>query len=77
MPKCAPIPGNRWHVLLIFAAPPFAVSTLGRTRDWHEGALAATKAQGLREKLGGVCASHDCQGRISPFFVRKFGFNPE
>ncbi|CAM9645235.1 unnamed protein product [Ascophyllum nodosum] len=48
-----------------------------RSRDWHETALDATKAQDLREKLGSVCASHECQGNISPFVARKFGFNPE
>eukprot|EP00903_Cladosiphon_okamuranus_P007840 g7585.t1 len=48
-----------------------------RSRDWHEGALAATRAEGLREKLGRVCGSHECQGRASPFFSTKFGLNPE
>eukprot|EP00752_Nemacystus_decipiens_P016481 g14732.t1 len=48
-----------------------------RSRDWHEGALAATKAEGLREKLGRVCASHECQGKVSPFFSNKFGLNPD
>lgn len=48
-----------------------------RSRDWHEGALAAAKAEGLREKLGRVCASHECQGKVSPFFSNKFGLNPE
>lgn len=48
-----------------------------RSRDWHEEALAAAKAEGLREKLGRVCASHECQGKVSPFFSNKFGINPE
>lgn len=48
-----------------------------RSRDWHEGALAAANAEGLREKLGRVCASHECQGKISPFFAKKYGLNPE
>lgn len=52
-------------------------ANLGRSRDWHEGALAAAKAEGLREKLGRVCASHECQGKISPFFSNKFGLSPE
>ncbi|CAM9439927.1 unnamed protein product [Ectocarpus fasciculatus] len=48
-----------------------------RSRDWHEGALAAAKAEGLREKLGRVCPSHECQGKVSPFFSTKFGLNPD
>ncbi|CAN0530399.1 unnamed protein product, partial [Ectocarpus sp. 12 AP-2014] len=48
-----------------------------RSRDWHEGALAAAKADGLREKLGRVCPSYECQGKVSPFFSTKFGLNPE
>ncbi|CBJ25521.1 similar to xylulokinase homolog [Ectocarpus siliculosus] len=47
-----------------------------RSRDWHEGALAAAKAEGLREKLGRVCPSYECQGKVSPFFSTKFGLNP-
>ncbi|CAM9356683.1 unnamed protein product, partial [Hapterophycus canaliculatus] len=48
-----------------------------RSRDWHEGALTASGAEGLRAKLGEVCASHEVQGKISPFFTTKFGFSPE
>ncbi|CAN0084306.1 unnamed protein product, partial [Laminaria digitata] len=48
-----------------------------RSRDWHEGALEASKAKGLREKLGRVCTSHEYQGKVSPFFARKFGLNPD
>ncbi|CAN0205913.1 unnamed protein product [Ectocarpus sp. 4 AP-2014] len=47
------------------------------SRDWHEGALAAAKAEGLREKLGRVCPSYECQGKVSPFFSTKFGLNPD
>ncbi|CAN0138868.1 unnamed protein product, partial [Discosporangium mesarthrocarpum] len=47
-----------------------------RTQDWHEGALAATGASGLREKLGPIAPSYHTVGRVSPFFVRKFGFSP-
>lgn len=47
-----------------------------RTKDWNEGALAASNAEGLRQKLGTVGASHECRGLVSPFFSRKFGLNP-
>ncbi|CAM9648882.1 unnamed protein product [Sphacelaria rigidula] len=48
-----------------------------RSRDWHDGALKASKAAGLRDKLGPVCASHEVQGKICPFFSTKYGLNPE
>ncbi|CAM9733519.1 unnamed protein product [Pylaiella littoralis] len=48
-----------------------------RSRDWHEGALAGSGAEGLREKLGTVCAPHESQGKLCPFFVTKFGLNPD
>ncbi|CAM9530696.1 unnamed protein product [Choristocarpus tenellus] len=47
-----------------------------RTLDWHEGALAATGAEGLQEKLGQISDSYATVGEISPFFTRKFGINP-
>lgn len=65
-----------YHIL--FHSAPYAdVCCCDRSRDWHEGALAAAKAEGLREKLGRVCPSYECQGKVSPFFSTKFGLNPK
>jgi len=47
-----------------------------RKKNWHAKALAAT-APKLRSKLPPLAASGKVIGRVSPYFVEKFGLNPE
>ena len=46
-----------------------------RKRDWSPAMLKAT-APGLGGKLTGLARSHAVVGRISPYFVQKYGFSP-
>jgi xylulokinase len=47
-----------------------------RKKQWHPGALKAT-APGLSAKLPALTASGQVVGRVSPYFVSKFGLNPK
>ena len=47
-----------------------------RKKSWHLGALEAT-APDLKEKLPPLAASGKVIGKVSTYFVRKFGLNPE
>jgi xylulokinase len=47
-----------------------------RTITWHAGALAAT-APALKRKLPPLAESGAILGAPSPYFVKKFGLNPE
>jgi len=47
-----------------------------RTKQWDDKALDAT-APNLRQKLPPLINSYDVIGKISPFFVERFGFSPE
>ena len=47
-----------------------------RTKLWDDRALEAT-APNLREKLPSLAHPFTIIGKLSPFFVDKFGFNPE
>ncbi len=47
-----------------------------RKKSWHDGALAAT-APKLKSKLPPLAASGKTIGKVSPYFVEKFGLNPE
>ncbi len=46
-----------------------------KTKLWDDRALNAT-APHLREKLPNLANSYDVIGKISPYFVKKYGFNP-
>ena len=46
-----------------------------RSRRWAARALACT-APGLADKLGAITASHRPVGRIHPWYVERYGFNP-
>jgi xylulokinase len=45
-------------------------------KNWHAGALKAT-APKLRGKLPSLAVSGQVIGKVSPYFVRKYGLNPE
>ena len=47
-----------------------------RQRRWHAGALAAT-APKLAGKLPPLAAAGTAVGKVSPYFVKKYGLNPE
>jgi xylulokinase len=47
-----------------------------RKKNWHDGALAATVPK-LKSKLPPLAASGKVIGKVSPYFVEKFGLNPE
>jgi len=47
-----------------------------RKKVWHTGALAAT-APDLKLKLPPLAESWKVVGAVSPYFVKKFGLNPE
>ena len=47
-----------------------------RKKTWHPGALKAT-APDLKKKLPPLAASGKVIGKVSAYFVRKFGLNPE
>ncbi len=47
-----------------------------RARDWSDAALDAT-ADGLRDRLGPVSASHEQVGPIHSYFVEEYGFAAE
>ena len=47
-----------------------------KTKKWDGRALNAT-APDLRDKLPHLANSYDIIGKISPYYVKKFGFNPE
>jgi len=47
-----------------------------RTRDWSGPMLKAT-APGLRKKMPALKPSDTVVGRISPYFVKKYGFSPK
>ena len=47
-----------------------------RKKVWHAGALAAT-APDLKLKLPPLAESWKVVGAVSPYFVKKFGLNPE
>jgi xylulokinase len=47
-----------------------------RKKSWHPEALAAT-APDLKTKLPPLAASGKAIGKVSAYFVRKFGLNPE
>ncbi|TFG26184.1 MAG: carbohydrate kinase [Promethearchaeota archaeon] len=46
------------------------------SKEWDVSALKAT-APNLKEKLPLLVHSYDIIGKISPYFVKKYGFNPE
>lgn len=46
------------------------------TKQWDNRALKAT-APSLKEKLPSLSNSYDVIGKISPYFIEKYGFNPE
>ncbi|HVM59470.1 MAG TPA: FGGY-family carbohydrate kinase [Verrucomicrobiae bacterium] len=46
-----------------------------RKKTWHPQALKATAPQ-LRKKLPSLAASSKVIGRISPYFVKRYGFSP-
>lgn len=47
-----------------------------RTKDWHRVAFIATAPQ-LRRKLPPLAAPWKVVGKISPFYVKRYGMNPE
>lgn len=47
-----------------------------RTKQWDDKALDAT-APDLKQKLPSLTNSYDVIGKISPYFVERFGFSPE
>jgi xylulokinase len=47
-----------------------------RKKSWHDGALAAT-APKLKSKLPPLAASGKVIGKVSQYFVEKYGLNPE
>ncbi len=47
-----------------------------QSKKWDVRALNAT-APGLKKKLPKLCASHKIIGKISPYFVKRYGFNPD
>ncbi len=47
-----------------------------RKKNWHADALAAT-APKLKDKLPPLAPSGKTIGKVSPYFVEKFGLNPE
>ncbi|HWD90860.1 MAG TPA: FGGY-family carbohydrate kinase [Verrucomicrobiae bacterium] len=47
-----------------------------RGKTWHADALAAT-APGLKRKLPPLAESGEIIGAASPYFVKKFGLNPD
>ncbi|MGA1531239.1 MAG: xylulokinase [Kiritimatiellia bacterium] len=47
-----------------------------RQLDWHPAALEAT-APGLAEKLPPVAPAASIAGKISPYFVKRYGLNPD
>jgi xylulokinase len=47
-----------------------------RTKKWDDRALDAT-APNLKQKLPNLSNSYDIIGNISPYFVKKYGFNPK
>ena len=47
-----------------------------KSKQWDEKALEAT-APNLKEKLPPLCNSYDIIGKISPYFVEKYGFSPK
>ena len=47
-----------------------------RKKSWHPGALAAT-APDLKKKLPALAAPGKVIGKVSAYFVRKYGLNPE
>jgi xylulokinase len=47
-----------------------------RKKSWHDGALGAT-APKLKSKLPPLAGSGKVIGKVSPYFVEKFGLNPE
>jgi xylulokinase len=46
-----------------------------KTKQWDERTLNAT-APNLKQKLPSLTNSYDIIGKISPYFVRRYGFNP-
>jgi len=46
------------------------------TKQWDNRALKST-APSLKEKLPSLSNSYDVIGKISPYFIEKYGFNPE
>lgn len=44
-------------------------------KNWDEELLAAT-AEGLLAKLPPITTSHTVVGKIAPYFIEKYGFNP-
>ncbi|MFW9899353.1 MAG: xylulokinase [Candidatus Thorarchaeota archaeon] len=46
-----------------------------KTKQWDERAINAT-APNLKQKLPSLTNSYDIIGKISPYFVRRYGFNP-
>jgi xylulokinase len=47
-----------------------------RKREWHPDALRAT-APGLKKKLPALAPSWTVIGPVSPYFVRRYGLNPD
>ncbi len=47
-----------------------------KSKEWDDGALNATAPQ-LRSKLPPLANSYDLIGKISHYFVKKYGFNPD
>ncbi|XP_078087666.1 xylulose kinase isoform X3 [Mustelus asterias] len=47
-----------------------------RAHDWSQKCLDAC-APGLKEKLGAPLPSHSILGSVSPYYVKRFGFNSE
>ena len=47
-----------------------------RKKNWHDSALAAT-APKLKSKLPALAASGKVIGKVSSYFVEKFGLNPK
>jgi xylulokinase len=45
-------------------------------KTWHQGALKATSAS-LKKRLPGLAASGHVIGKVSSYFVEKYGLNPE
>jgi len=45
-------------------------------KQWHAGALKATAAS-LKKRLPGLAASGQVIGKVSSYFVEKYGLNPE
>ena len=47
-----------------------------KTKDWNKKALKAT-APGLLSKLGKPSSSHSLLGKISKYYVGRYGFNKD